>query len=46
MSSPEATVTLLLLALGPSEKPPGRRAALGELELESTSDMEVGVVVC
>lgn len=39
-------MTLLLLALGPSERPPGRRGASGDAGLESASDMEVGVVVC
>lgn len=39
-------MTLLLLALGPSEKPPRRRGASGDVGLESASDMEVGVVVC
>jgi hypothetical protein len=42
-------VTLLLLAFGPSDNPPGRLAIVASVEVpasESLSEMEVGVVVC
>ena len=50
VSSPSATVTLLLLAFGPSDNPPGRLMAeegsnvSGE-ETASASDMARGVAV-
>jgi hypothetical protein len=50
VSCPSATVTLLLLAFGPSvNNPPGPGRLVfigGSGEEGSTSDMEVGVAVC
>jgi len=50
VSSPSAVVTLLLLALGPSDKPPGRfrdedGSPEGSGDETSASDMERGVAV-